>query len=67
MPGRLAQIVRLVRSIIACGSRALEILFRDCYPHSETIPTGEIAYKELQPTALGAANLAFRMQYETLL
>jgi hypothetical protein len=36
----------------------------DGCPFSEKIPTGEIAYRELQPTALGVANLACRMQYE---
>jgi hypothetical protein len=66
MPGGLAQIVRLVWSISASGSRALEILFRGLLSlFSEKAPTGEIAYKELQPTGLGAANLACRMQYET--
>jgi hypothetical protein len=42
----------------------LKSFSEDCYPFSEKIRTGEIAYKELQPTTLDAANLARRMQYE---
>ena len=45
----------------------LKSFSEDGCPFSEKIPTGEIAYKELQPTALGVANLARRMQYEILL